>query len=317
MTSKLHVALVATLALVACESATSMPATSPIAKPAETSGLSAGRSEQTVMVGGRERNYLLFLPDNYKAARNLPIVFAFHGGGDNANNMADWSSLPELARREGFVLVIPNGTYNKRNNGGTWNTDTPWVQGSAERLNVDDVAFFDAMLERTARQVSINRNRVFATGMSKGGMMSYHLACHRAETLRAIAPVAATMTTQTCDPSGKVEILHLHGSSDETVPLNGGRGTMTMSRKADYRSVSSTLTFWANEASCSAATKASDRGTEYSCSSYCSSVSYCVFDGGHTWPGMPPAKWQERFNVKTPQSFDASEYIWSYFDDLR
>ncbi|MEO1026338.1 MAG: PHB depolymerase family esterase [Pseudomonadota bacterium] len=317
MTSKLCVAFVAVLALAACESATSKPASSPVTSPSETSGLSAGRTEQSLTVGGRDRNYLLFLPDNFKTARNLPIVFAFHGGGDNANSMADWSSFPALARREGFVLVIPNGTFNKRNNGGTWNTDTPWVQGSAERLNVDDVAFFDAMLERIAGQVSIDRSRVFATGMSKGGMMSYHLACHRAEQLRAIAPVAATMTTQTCDPSGSVDILHLHGSSDATVPLNGGRGSMTMSRKADYRSVTSTLTFWADEASCSTTTKQGDRGAEYSCSSYCGSISYCVFDGGHSWPGMPPAKWQERLNVKVPQTFDATEYIWSYFEDLR
>lgn len=56
---------------------------------------------------------------------------------------------------------------------------------------VDDVAFVAALIDQLDGELAVDRERVFATGVSNGGMMAYWLAVERSDLVRAIAPVAA------------------------------------------------------------------------------------------------------------------------------
>jgi polyhydroxybutyrate depolymerase len=78
-------------------------------------------------------------------------------------------------------------------------------------------------LDRLARQYALDPRRVFATGISNGGLFSYVLACRLSGRIAAAAPVAATLDSD-CSPRRPVSILHVHGLDDENIPYDGGDG---------------------------------------------------------------------------------------------
>ena len=46
-----------------------------------------------------------------------------------------------------------------------------------------------AIIGNVTQQLNIDRGRIFATGMSNGGMLAYRLACEMADTFKAVASV--------------------------------------------------------------------------------------------------------------------------------
>ena len=122
----------------------------------------------------------------------MPVVFAFHGGGGDMQLMAgDHYGLVAKADSAGFIAVFPNG-YSRFPRGklATWNAGH--CCGAARDTGSDDVGFVRAMVAQLRQRASIDTQRIFATGMSNGGMFSYRLACEMADVFRAIAPVAGT-----------------------------------------------------------------------------------------------------------------------------
>ena len=280
-----------------------------------TSSAKAGLSVHSIASTSLKRNYVLYVPRSAEDGP-LPVVISFHGGGGSAEKMSAYAEWAKLAEEEGFIVVYPNGTYGKRANGGTWNTGTPWVQGSAEKRGINDLAFFDAMLADIKEKTRVDESRIFVTGMSKGGMMAYHIACNRADVIRGAAPVAATMTTAECNPSKPVNIFHIHGDNDENVPFAGGRGKNTLAKGANYRSVPEVLGFWVTKARCSEGRQDTDKGDTFACYEYCAQVSLCVVEGGHAWPGSETKGWHKRLNITVNQEFQATREIWEHFESL-
>src|SRR5690606_8116390 len=87
-----------------------------------------------------------------------------------------------------------------------------------------DLAFFDAMLERFENEMCIDTERVFSTGFSFGGMMSWALGCGRGDKVRAIAPMAGNTTVSGClDGDNPVAVMGFHGDDDTVVTISGGR----------------------------------------------------------------------------------------------
>ncbi|ADM09554.1 LpqC [Parvularcula bermudensis HTCC2503] len=270
-----------------------------------------------VRAGGMTRNYLLYVPRNLNSERPTALIMAFHGGGGNAKNMADFSGLPKLAERANILVAFPNGTKGRSANGGTWNAGSGLNQGSAEKRGVDDVAFVRAMLQDIERRYKVDQRRIYATGISKGGMFSYLLACRMSDTIAAIAPVAATMTTRSCNPSKPVRVLHIHGTEDSNIPLEGGSGSLSLANNADsYPSVQQTIDFWRRENKCSGSIQSTQKTPDTICYSSCSAVQYCVIrGGGHSWPGMEPKFWQKALDIETTQTFNAESAIWQFFSE--
>src|SRR6185503_17547684 len=94
-------------------------------------------------------------------------------------------------------------------------------------------------LERTHR---VDPDRVFATGISNGGMMAGRLACDLPGRFAAIAPVAATLATS-CDRAEPVSVLHIHGTADMSVPIAGGFGPRALT-PVDHLPLEEVLARW-------------------------------------------------------------------------
>jgi polyhydroxybutyrate depolymerase len=89
---------------------------------------------------------------------------------------------------------------------------------------VDDVSFIKALLDDLAQDFRLDAQRVCVTGMSNGAIMAYRLASELSDRIAAIAPVAGTMATETCEPKRQVPVIRFHGTMDEFVPIAGGIG---------------------------------------------------------------------------------------------
>jgi polyhydroxybutyrate depolymerase len=185
----------------------------------------------------------------------------------------------------------------------------------AARRDVDDVGFVRAALDDAAQLVRVDRDRVYATGLSNGGMMSYRLGCEAAHDFAAIAPVGATSVLDACAPSEPVSVLHVHGTADENVPFDGGPGAKSAQRvPPDYPPVMRGVEQFAGADGCEPPTTerlGSITTTRFaSCASGAAVVVVNVDGGGHSWPGG------ERISpILDPPSdaYDATERIWEFF----
>ncbi len=183
-----------------------------------SSTINYGINEFEVIFDEIPREYTVYVPENYNHSIPTPILFAFHGFGGSNNFIMNSAGFNEIADEENFIVVYPQGSLIL-NLFAHWN-----VGGFTQISNTDDVAFVDYLISSLSQMYNINLDRVYATGMSNGGFMSFLLACQLSNKIAAIASVTGSMTTQTlneCDPQREVPILQIHGTNDPIVPYNG------------------------------------------------------------------------------------------------
>ncbi|MFG6467541.1 alpha/beta hydrolase family esterase [Roseateles sp. BYS87W] len=274
---------------------------------------------QTLKVQGRE--VLVHLPAGHDAARPAPLVLAFHGGGGHAAHMADDAhyGLQRQADVGGFIVAFPNG-YSGFPGGkfATWNAGG--CCGGARDRGSDDVAFARAVVAAVQARWRVDAGRVFATGMSNGGMLSHRLACDAADLFRAVASVAGTDATAQCQPSRPIAVLHIHARDDDHVLYSGGAGPNAFrdTRKVmEFVSVPDTIARWVQRNQCAAPPQpVLDRPGAH-CEAYrgCAGgvqVQLCTTDtGGHSWPGAPGGG---RGKAGPSQALDANAVIWQFFE---
>lgn len=284
-----------------------------LAAPASAQELDA---EHSVTVGGAARTYRLHIPVGAPPGA-LPLVVVFHGGGGNARNAARMSGMDAKADEAKFIVAYPNGSGPMAGGLLTWNT---WrCCGYALDNRIDDVAFVRAMVEAIAREHAIDRKRIFATGLSNGGMMTYRVGCELADVFAAIAPVAGALDTEDCKPSAPVSVIVFHGKIDQHVPFEGGVPTKTV----DYRhprtdkSVGYAIDFWKRHDRCDAAPARERKGSvthdSYACPATSTAVELYAIDGqGHAWPGGE--KGLRAGNVDAPTTeISATNLMWDFF----
>jgi len=259
-----------------------------------------------MVVGGRARTYQLLRPVAVKPGVALPLVVVLHGGfgtGSGAIVQGNWRAA---VATHGFVVVAPDGVAR------SWNAGL--CCGPAVAQGVDDVGFVVALVHRISGQLDIDPRRIYATGISNGGMMAYRLACEASGLFAAAAPVAATLPVA-CDQATPVSILHIHGLADRNVPFAGGFPTVAFQRNPpDYPPVLAGLASWASIDRCGSPTTVTTgkvaTWTWRNCQPGIAVQLITISDGGHSWPGG-----QRMALILDPPSraLDATSTIWNFF----
>lgn len=264
-----------------------------------------GSSTQTISVGGVERTFHLYRPAKLPAA--APLVVMMHGGfgsGDQAEKSYGWDAQADSG---GFIVAYPDG-LNK-----AWNTGGGCC-GQPGRDNVDDVGFITQMVAEIERDAPIDHSRIYATGMSNGGIMAYTLACKTA-IFAAIGPNSATQLGD-CPSPNPISVIHIHGTADKNIPYNGGEGEGTA--HINGPAVPALNATWRGIDNCSApsVTVADPVTTSIAACPDGRTVELIAIAGaGHQWPGKVANKAAEKLLGTDPPStaLNATQVIWQFF----
>ena len=256
---------------------------------------------------GIQRNYILYIPEIYDGDTAVPLILNFHGFGSNAAQQMFYGDFRDIADTEGFLLVHPEGTTFIGNQ--FWNVGFPGISST-----IDDVGFTEALIDELATLYTIDLDRVYATGMSNGGFMSFLLACQLSEKIAAVASVTGSMTQDTfddCNAQRPTPVLQIHGTEDDVVLYNGN--TLSIP-------IPDVISYWVDHNNCDTTPTTTtlpdidpSDGSTIEHSVYedgdngVTTEHMKVIGGGHTWPGSVLN------TAGTNQDIDASMEIWLFF----
>ncbi|MFO0918938.1 MAG: PHB depolymerase family esterase [Planctomycetaceae bacterium] len=275
--------------------------------------LGPGDHVRKITVDDLERTYYVHVPPQYDPKTLTPLVIALHGAGMNGRMMEWFSGLSETADQAGFIIIYPSGTGREPLL--TWNAG--WFNGKINR--VDDVKFLREMLDEAGDLLHVDPQRIYACGMSNGGMMCYRLAAELSDRIAAIAPVAGTIALEECHPSRPVPVLHFHGTQDELVPFRSDPANLVglMGVKGAEESVETWVKLNGCEVSPVVDTLSDSeddlkvvRTTYRGGKNDAEVVLITIEGGGHTWPGeRPPVT----LLGKSAMGISANEMMWEFF----
>ena len=276
-----------------------------------------GAGEIAISHQGRQRSAHVYVPPAYTSAKPAPLVLVFHGGGGDAANAERTVQMQRLADLHGLIVVYPNGTGVLNDRLLTWNAAN--CCGFAMQQKVDDVAFVRELIASLKRRYAIDPKRIYATGLSNGGMMSYRLGCDLSDQIAAIAPVAAALNTDACVPQQPVSAVIIHGTADQHVLFDGGvnKKRFPGSKPRTDTSVEHAYTTWARITRCrpAAAARLDRNVVKTACvdgTHGAEVVLYAIEGQGHAWPGGKPGV--RNGNVDPPsQQISASEVMIEFF----
>lgn len=263
---------------------------------------------------GLRRRYLLHKPLNSDLENPLPLVVVLHGGMGSPEGTAIQTGMNHVSDENNFYVVYPEG----------WGDFSSWNAGAccgeAKAKNLDDVGFIRAVIEDLSTRVSIDKTRVYATGLSNGGRMAYRLAAEMSDQIAAVAPVATDFEVQVSALRRPVPIIHFHGLQDDFAPFEGGYPRKGPVRDLKRIGVQQTLDWWIKANNCNPNPAADQKTRDYEKIIYepaagqngAPVILYKLFRGGHTWPGGKDVSRMlgTGYLVK---SVDASRLMWEFF----
>ena len=281
---------------------------------------------RTLQHDGLTRSYSIYVPPAYTGEEAWPLVLNMHFMGGNAAAMMARTGMNGLADAGNFLVAYPNATVNPQVALSQWN------EGTMYRNGPDDVGFISAMLDELEIGYHINSSRIYASGISSGGMMSYHLGSELSGRIAAIASVAGQHPANPTAPR-PFPVLHFHGTADPVLPFNGGIGNLPPPLNTfQFPAVADVIDAWRdsnNSVGDPIITQLPNLNTEdgstvtmiqyidgdhYETSSGdkrpAEVLFYRIEGGGHTWPsGMNHPAFLGNVN----RDINASEEIWKFF----
>lgn len=169
----------------------------------------------TIQSNGKNRNFILRIPDGYDRNRAYRLVFGFHWLGGSATDVSTgrtvetgtWAyyGLQRLANNSA-VFVAPQGLNNGWGNAGG-----------------EDVTLVDDIIRRIEADLCVDTTQRFALGFSYGAAMSYSLACSRATVFRAVAVQSGGLLSGCGGGTQPIAYLGVHGLRDSVLSISGGR----------------------------------------------------------------------------------------------
>jgi len=268
---------------------------------------------------GLKRTYTVHVPPSYDPNKKNPIVMYIHGGGGNKES-AYLDKLDHASDKHGFILAIPEATgiIKRGKLKGSWNGGR-WETGECCG-NADDVGFISAMIDQLKNDFNVAENKIYATGISNGGLMTNRLGCELSNKIAAITTVAPAAMMSQCNPGRPVPFMDIHGTGDTCNDYNTGEATFPFCASMDYSRMPSheIVKNWKEINHCKDSFVQGYHKGAASCIVYneCdgrAEVEFCTVEGmGHAWPSGSqylPAR------MVGPVSYDISmDQIWGFFE---
>jgi polyhydroxybutyrate depolymerase len=254
----------------------------------------------------------------------MPVVFVLHGGGKaDGDELAQRTGFNNLANRDGFIAVYPNGV------------DAQWKDGrgrtfrrAKDDIKLNDVGFISELIDLFIHNYKGDQHRIYVTGLSNGGMMTFRIGCEISSKIAAIAPVIANIPkniVDRCLPDSPLPVLLMNGTEDPLVPWNGGSVKLFRRRMGEVISTRESVQFWVKHNQCKPIPevkmlpdndKSDDSRVEVS--TYKNSTNnadvilYKIIGGGHSLPGsnIPDRPW---LLGRKNNDINGPEIIWQFF----
>ncbi len=221
-----------------------------------------------------DRHYRIHMPAGHDGTTPTGAIIFTHGYKGTAKGAMNNTNLTKLADDLGVALIATKSAKDD------WSI--PGAPSSVTDPDVDELAYYDAVLADVTAKFPIDADQLMLTGFSAGAMMVWNLACHRSEAFAGFVPMSGTFWQPeplTCD-TPPANVIHIHGTADKIVPLEGRKVLDT-----HQGSVSGVLEMYSNYGAFADTGKASLG--ELACDTQANEsgdiLNYCTFDGGHTF----------------------------------
>ena len=285
--------------------------------------------KKEITIGSIKREFSFYLPK--QLAKHPGIVFVIHGSGSTSKDMQILTGFQfdKLADKyKDFIVVYPQ-SYEKY-----WNDCRKESSFISKKMNIDEIAYFEKMIDYLSETFSINKSEVFASGFSNGGQMCYKLAKEIPDKFKGISAVCSNLPVETnndCyEKNLPVSIIIINGNTDPYNPYNGGEVIVGDNQKrGSILSTSRTIDYWLNINKCDTLNKKiynfpdldkTDNSTAisfvYRSSITNKKVGYIkVNNGGHIFPNPAFTSWSKELgNVN--RDVNAPEIIIEFFRGL-
>lgn len=274
--------------------------------------------EKVIEHDGLLRKYRLHVPQGYFPKDSYPLVVALHGFSENARIMELKTGLSRKADQEGFFVVYPYGTQEKRFAPYSWNSE--FCCGYALDQGLDDIGFISKVIDEVSAKYSIDKNRVYIAGFSNGAMMAQQYALKKPYKVSALAVVSGAVggmheddeEFEWLDQSGvPIPTVIFHGRDDAVIPFDGGTGSTQV---FEFTGAYDVVNLWLYNNKCSKypteISKIDDATKEIyaDCESDARVVFYAL-DAKHNWPGGI----QEFVKNLSGSNLRATDIIWEFF----
>lgn len=294
----------------------------------DCSGVATGTSEIVLDAGGASHDVRVYVPTTYDGTSELPLVMDFHGFGSNGDQQAALTGYEGLAEQEGFIVVHPTAVPSSADAQGRNSWETLATDDPAK----DDIAFTNELVDLLVDDYCVDETRVYATGMSGGGLFTSQLVCGMSDRVAAAASVAAIYFPESCDPAEPVPFMAIHGTEDPTVPFDGDLTGTRFEREAFAALLFSVpipdqFAQFADAMGCDPDGERVQTSNDVYTTTYrgCDDdvplVFYEVVGGGHAWPssplaepGSPVVEQLTALQGYTTFDIDATADAWAFFE---
>lgn len=263
-----------------------------------------------IVSAGVSRRYLLYVPKTYDRSRPTPLVISLHGAAGWPALQRDISHWNDLADKHGFLVVYPAGTTLIGERG-----PRVWPMGT-ESLELD-VKFISDLIDKVESDYNIDRNRIYADGLSNGGGMAFALGCKLSNRVAAIGAVSAALAVppNMCDDAKPEPVVAFHGTADRMAPYDGGRSGDPV-KPLQFPGIRNWMDDWAERNHCTGdpidtPVNATVHRLAYTNCGNAEVVLYTITGGGHQWPGgkQLPELWVGRATTE----INATRMLWDFF----
>lgn len=267
----------------------------------------------TISVGGRTREYIVYRDARSDPVRPAPLVLFFHGGGGSATGAMARYGFDAVAGAAGAIVVYPEGINGH------------WADGRSIFHDADDVAFTRALVARLRERFRVDPRRIFAVGHSNGAIFVNTVACRVPGLFVAIGAVSGTIPVndaRTCLATGPLSVIEIHGTDDPLTPYAGGavgqnRGFIT--------DAEGSIGEWGRIDGCKSPPVRTALPPRVStdptrvvtveflgCRAGRAAILYAIQGAGHDWPGAA-GHLPEVAVGPTSRQLDATRVIWDFF----